>query len=77
MTMETRRTITTNEEDNVFDQLVETLAVLVNQRSKSNIVSQFKCLNESTFNEAIDPAGIEMWIQEIEKAFRFPESNEE
>ncbi|XP_074347317.1 uncharacterized protein LOC141686162 [Apium graveolens] len=61
----------------VFDQLAETLAILVNQQSKPNIVSQFKRLNPPTFDGATDPALVEMWIQEMEKAFGLLGSNEQ
>lgn len=63
---------------NVFDQLAETLATLVNQQPRQqNIVSQFKRLNPPTFDGATDPAIVEMWIQEMEKAFGLLSSNEE
>ncbi|XP_074354059.1 uncharacterized protein LOC141692979 [Apium graveolens] len=61
----------------VFDQLDEFLAVLVNQQPKPNIVSQFNRLNPPTFDGATDPAIVEMWIQEMEKAFGLLESNEQ
>ncbi|XP_074341444.1 uncharacterized protein LOC141678914 [Apium graveolens] len=66
-----------DEGGNVFDQLAETLAVLVNQQPKPNIVSQFKRLNPPAFDGATDPAIVEMWIQEMEKAFGLLGSNEE
>ncbi|XP_074341812.1 uncharacterized protein LOC141679203 [Apium graveolens] len=62
---------------NVFDQLAETLAVLVNQQPKPNIVSQFKRFNPPTFDGATDPAIVEMWIQEMEKAFGLLGSSEQ
>ncbi|KAL8149103.1 hypothetical protein AgCh_006200 [Apium graveolens] len=45
-----------DEGGNIFDQLAETLAVLVNQQLKPNIVPQFKRLNPPTFDGATDPA---------------------
>lgn len=39
---------------NVFDQLAEALAVLVNQQPRTNIVSQFKRLNPLTFDRTTD-----------------------
>ena len=69
--------VNNNGEENVFDQLAQTLAVLVNQQPKPNIVSQFKRLNPPTFDWATDPAVVEMWIQEMEKAFGLLGSNEE
>ena len=67
-----------NEGGNVFDQLAETLAVLVNQQPRQqSIVSQFKGLNPPTFDGATDPAIVEMWIQEMEKAFGLLDNNEE
>lgn len=63
---------------NVFDQLTETLATLVNQQPRQqNIVSQFKRLNPPTFDGPTDPSIVEMWIQEMEKAFRLLGSTEE
>ncbi|XP_074347439.1 uncharacterized protein LOC141686295 [Apium graveolens] len=64
-----------DEGGNVFDQLAETLVVLVNQQPKPYIVSQFKRLNPPTFDGATDPAVVEMWIQEMEKAFGLLGSN--
>lgn len=49
----------------------------MNQQLRSNIVSQFKRLNPITFNGATDPTVVEMWMQEMEKAFGLLESNEE
>ncbi|XP_074324251.1 uncharacterized protein LOC141661167 [Apium graveolens] len=66
-----------DEGGNIFDQLAETLAVFVNQQPKPNIVSQFKRLNPPTFDGATDPAVVEMWIQEMEKAFGLLGSNEQ
>ncbi|XP_074347382.1 uncharacterized protein LOC141686233 [Apium graveolens] len=66
-----------NDGGNVFDQLAETLVVLVNQQPKPNIVSQFKCLNPPTFDGATDPAIVEMWMQEMEKAFGILGSSEQ
>ncbi|XP_074323911.1 uncharacterized protein LOC141660823 [Apium graveolens] len=56
--------------------LDESLVVLVNQQPKPNIVSQFKRLNPPTFDEATDPSIVEMWIQEMEKAFELIGRNE-
>ena len=69
--------VNNNGEENVFDQLAQTLAVLVNQQPKPNIVSQSKRLNPPTFDGATDPAIVEMWIKEMEKAFGLQGSNEE
>ncbi|XP_074341990.1 uncharacterized protein LOC141679387 [Apium graveolens] len=66
-----------DEGGNIFDQLGKTLVVLVNQQSKPNIVSQFKRLNRPIFDGATDPAVVEMWIKEMEKAFGLFGSNEQ
>ncbi|XP_074336919.1 uncharacterized protein LOC141674094 [Apium graveolens] len=66
-----------DEGGNVFDQLAETLSVLVNQQPKPNIVTQFKRLSPPTFDGATDPAIVEMWILEMEKAFGLLGSNEQ
>ena len=59
-----------NDGGNVLNQLAQTLATLVGnqQPAQRSIVSEFKRLSP-TFDGATDPAVVEKWIQEMEKAF--------
>ena len=67
-----------NEGGNMLNQLAQTLATLVGnqQPAQRSIVSEFKRLNPPTFDGATDPAIVEKWIQEMEKAFELMGSND-
>ncbi|XP_074374347.1 uncharacterized protein LOC141714744 [Apium graveolens] len=68
-----------NNNGGASDQLAQTLAALVgNQQPRQpNIVSEFKRLNPPSFDGATDPAIVEKWVQEMEKAFELLGSNDE
>ncbi|KAL8113885.1 hypothetical protein AgCh_020970 [Apium graveolens] len=68
-----------NNNGGAFDQLAQTLADLVgNQQPRQpSIVSEFKRLNLPRFDGATDPALVEKWVQEMEKAFELLGSNDE
>ena len=67
-----------NDGGNMFNQLAQTIATLVGnqQPAQRSIVSEFKRLNPPTFDGATDPAIVEKWIQEMEKAFELMGSND-
>lgn len=67
-----------NDGGNMLNQLAQTLATLVGnqQPAQRSIVSEFKRLNPPTFDGATNPAVVEKWTQEMEKAFELMGSND-